>query len=880
MKHFFSIIGAIILSALWSLEADASLKLLSVDPTDGSEITRLNKITLYFETSGGEYDGCVRFVESKIGECYAENLGDNSKTALEFDWNWGGSATVTFADDLSKGDYKIMIVAGTIYDYDNEDDENEDIVLNYTVLGQGEDDPSDNIRSFPHTISPLEGNISSLEEIRISFEEKDIFQNWEYDGDGCVLTDANGNIIYTLSGNYFNWNINYDAEGSEFYVKFLGNYYNETYEEDDCTEDAEGRITYPIKEAGTYTLTFPEAFFRHDSYDSSWNLTSEFNDEMQFTWTVTDSPYNDGITEISSYEQLLPYTDSRNEDLKLKVVADFTVEDFIRIPGEVTLDLNGHTITLDGKLAITGQDILIVEDSSDSKAGEIVTNVKGAILVQGEASLYVRGGNFSAQGDLAGMYPLIEIGKYSNTTIEGGYFSRPSNYYAVKNEGNLLIKGGTFVSKQGVWELILTTSEGVTTVEDGAFYAGNMTHGVCFETTYWTDGQGDSETATLILPEGTIDGGAVVLSEKWAIPETCYINYALPAKAVMQPGMHYYSKGQAFPLPECDRMEGVPFAGWSKIAGVSNYLLTEVTADMFENLQLYPIWKYTQIADGVSIDISPKSYNPAQGAELTELSSVIITFDVEEGEDLFLNSKILEAARVQKMNWGIAEDFCGVTVLSLHDGSIQATFEKNVDMRGEYCLYIPAGAVGDEEYQNSGYEKGHCNPDIFYTFNIISDTPGSNGYNTDPSDGAHVDALEVIRFIFEDETVMYSYDKVECVLTDQSGNYVTAMTYMNCSYEGDDIVMELPFKIDEPGTYYLTVPVGFFGYEYGEVPIAERILSWTVDDKNGIDKVSEDTRADVFDMNGRIVRFKATSADLKDLPAGIYIWNNHKIMVK
>lgn len=587
-----------------------------------------------------------------------------------------------------------------------------------------------------------------------------------------------------------------------------------------------------------------------------------------------------GAVEVSAYDQLLSYTDAFNEDLTLKVTADFTVEEFIHIPGKVNLDLNGHTLTLNGRFALTGSDIFTIEDSSEAKSGAIITNTKGVISVQGIATLYVKGGTFSAEGDVAGMYPLIENGDYSSVYVEGGYFSRPNNSYAIQNEGNLMIQGGTFVAPKGFWALILTTSEGVTTIEDGAFYAANMSHATCFDTTYWSDGAGESEIATLILPEGIIDGGAVVISERWAIPGTYYINYALPENAQMQPGMHYYSPGQAFPLPECDRMEGVPFAGWSKTEGVADNLLTEVTSDMAENLQLYPIWKYTAIADGVSIDLNPINCNPPSGSELDNLSSVTLFFTDEEEMDIYINSELSTGACVQKMIWGIPEYFCGVNLSSSWDGSVTASFEMPVDVSGEYRLFIPAGAIGNDDYEYSDYEEGRCNPDIFCTFKIVSDTPSTKGYTTDPSDGDIVKSLGMIRFIFEDETVMLSYDDSECVLTDAAGNYITAITYMNCNYDGDDIVMELPSEITEPGTYYLTVPAGFFGYDWGEIPVAERTLSWTVEDLTGVSEISCGRAVSVYDITGRIIIVKAEASDIRQLPAGIYIINGRKVKVK
>lgn len=827
MKHLSRLLLTCMAVALSSAPSMANLKLLSVDPADGSSKEQLKKITLRFEASGGEEDGCVRFNDAKTEDCYAENLGDGSKTDLEFDWSWGGLAYVTFASDLSAGEYKIVIATGTIYDYDDEDELNDEIVLHYTVTGGGTVDPADDIRAFPHTINPAAGDVASIDEIRISFEEDDIYCNWEYNGNGCRLTDAEGNVVYTFSGNGFNWNKNYAAAGSEFYVELLGTYYNEDYEEDDATEDADGKITYPIKEPGTYTLTFPEKFFRLDSYDDEWNMLSAFSQEMQFTWNVTGGTVASETVEVSSYDELLPYTDAVNENLTLKVMADFTVEDFIRIPGKVDLDLNGHTLTLDGKIATSGSDILTIKDLSNAKSGAIVTTVKGALLVQGESTLYVEGGNFSAEGDLAGMYALIQNGKYSSVYVKGGYFSRPNNSYAIENEGALLIQGGTFVASQGIWALVLTTSEGVTTIEDGAFYAANKTHGRCFETMSWSSEDGDSEIATLILPEGVIDGGAVVLSETWAIPGTYYINYALPENAQMLPGMHYYTPGMAFALPECNRMEGVPFAGWSKEEGVTDNLLTKVTSDMAENLQLYPIWKYKDIAEGVNIDLSPVRITPAPDSELADLSSVTMYFTEDEAMNLYINAGLAAAACVQKMNWGIAEFFCGVTLSASQDGSVTASFANPVDARGEYRLFIPAGAIGDETY-NVDYKAGRCNPDIFHAFTIVSDEPSAKGYTTDPADGATVEKLETIRFLFEDGTVMYDYD-IHCFITDAAGNQITIISATNCNYgEDNDVVMNLPVEITKPGTYTLTVPTGFFRYEWGEEPVATRTLSWTV----------------------------------------------------
>lgn len=554
--------------------------------------------------------------------------------------------------------------------------------------------------------------------------------------------------------------------------------------------------------------------------------------------------------DISSYDELLSYadqTENPSQGTVLRVAADFSTPDnlLFLLTDELTIDLNGHTITLDGDLAISGTGTLKITDSTAEQNGTIISTWKWMFVVSATSTLNIEGGNFISETDRP--YPLIDILYPANVEINGGHFISPTLYNIIDNQSTLVINGGTF---EGAGRYVVRTiGYGVTSITDGAFYAGNKTHGNCFDNVPDYEEEAIPE---LILPEGVIDGGAVVLSEQWAIPGTYYINYALPQGTVMQPGNHYYYPGDEFTLPECDRNQGTPFAGWSESPDNDTALITEITAETAQNFQLYPVWKYVNLPSGVSPTLRSVSTNPEGGSTHEQLASLTLSFTSGEEMDLYLNEEMAAAACVQKVNYGIPKTYCGVTLSPCWDGTLTVEFEQPVTAIGDYRIYIPVGAVGDSDYEYGDYQEGKCNPDIFVTFTINNNQASTKGMNVTPADSTTVDSLKEIRFIFEDSTVMYEYDK-EMSLTDSEGNILQTLTYMECGYDGDDVLLTLPEEITAPGVYHLEIPFGFFAYEWGEDPIAATTYTWIVSNENSVAdiKASDVESTEYFDPSGR-----------------------------
>lgn len=566
--------------------------------------------------------------------------------------------------------------------------------------------------------------------------------------------------------------------------------------------------------------------------------------------------------DISSFEELLPYSEQPEDGTVLRVVSDFTVEEYLPflLADAITFDLNGHTVYFEGNLGITGIGVFNIVDSDPEGKGSAIALNKGMFTVGGTATLSISGGNFSS--DSSYPYPLVNNLAYSYIDISGGRFYCPTHASVIENTGTLQITGGTFsAGVRNSSPLITSVGEAVTTISGGAFYAGNNTAARCFYTLpYVTDEY--EEIPILNLPEGVIDGGAVVLDERWAIPGTFFINYATGDDVQMQPGMHYYTPGEAFQLPECDRRYGMPFAGWTEEEEDASSLLTAVTAETNRNLQLYPVWKYVDLADGVNPDLRPVSINPEAGSMLESLSSIVLYFSESDEMDLYVNPTLAEKACVQKMNWGTPEFYCNVTLDTSWDGSLTVSFDKPLEERGDYRVFIPAGAVGNDDYEYGDYQEGRCNPDLFLEYTIDNNQVSGKGMTTEPENGATIASLKEIRFIFEDDTVMYDYDK-EAFLSDADGNILMTLTALECNYDDEAIVMVLPEEISTPGVYTLSIPAGFFGYDWGSDPIAASVFTWIVDPTTvGVTGISsgEVRTTEYFDLSGH-----SLSAPIKGL---------------
>lgn len=515
---------------------------------------------------------------------------------------------------------------------------------------------------------------------------------------------------------------------------------------------------------------------------------------------------------------------------EVRLTADITCEttDPLLVDCAMVLDLNGHSLDLQSSLIHRGVEVFEIVDNSEAGTGS-VTSSKYTIVCANPGEVIIRGGSFTSTSQ----YAVVSVEKYGVATIKGGQFKAQRHCRAIHNKGHLLIDGGTIIGADRDLEPVYTEcgepGTGITEVKNGAIYAGNRTPSKCFDNSYWSDGE-EVEEGQTILPEGVYDGGAIVLDEKWAIPGTYYINYHVPEGAQVQPNYtHYFTPGTAVALPECDYRDNVPYVGWSTSADDTDNFMKEIPADANRNYQLYPVWKYVNIPDGVTPDFVPESISPAPDTQVESISEITLSY----GEDVTaeLNENAEDFGYI--INRTTGEKVSKITITSGGwTGEVYLKAEPAVTTNGSYLVFVPAGVFGNDDWYYDDYLAGRCNPDLRYVYTIKNRPQGTTPTETDPVAGSTVSSLEKVTITFPGETnVLSNYIEEKITIKDADNNTVSEIDSFNVDSdpEKDNVmIITLPEPITAPGTYTMDIPEAFFSFDWWERDCSALSYTWTI----------------------------------------------------
>ena len=579
-------------------------------------------------------------------------------------------------------------------------------------------------------------------------------------------------------------------------------------------------------------------------------------------------------TDIANEKQLSEAI--ANEAEAIRITADFTSSSNsgYRVYFPLQIDLNGHKVIFEDKaFSVLNEAEVVIDDLSETGGGEMVCSDNSLFFLNTIAPFLIKGGTYTTTG----MANCFEVSKYREVTMEGGRINASRYGRALCNKGYFTMKGGTIVGADRGLEPVLNDIEGVFTMLDGAVYAGNMTLSRCFENTYWTDGD-EEEIAVTVLPEGVTDGGAVVLNEKWAIPGTNYINYHVEPYTPMQPNVtHYYTGEETFSLPECDYRDNIPFAGWATTPDEDSDFLMEIKAGTHEDYQLYPIWKYIGLSEGVIPDLMPESVSPGPTEAVGELSEITLSFG--EGDYYVAEDATNLGGLYNVMSGQLVSEVASID--TDWDGNAYVRLSETVVTNGTYQLRIPVNTLGNDDWFYSDMEEGRCNPDLFLTFKVYNAPQGETNCVTDPENGSTVESLSSIRFIFPDEEeVLKNYD-VMAVISNQMGEMVAEVSAIDMDYDEEldnAMVLTLPEPITEEGVYTLSVPTGFFQFDWWERDCTAMTFTWTVSGNGGVGTTvsANGEENSIYDLYGRRVK----SVGIDGLAPGIYIINGRKTVVR
>ena len=189
---------------------------------------------------------------------------------------------------------------------------------------------------------------------------------------------------------------------------------------------------------------------------------------------------------------------------------------------------------------------------------------------------------------------------------------------------------------------------------------------------------------------------------------------------------------------------------------------------------------------------------------------------------------------------------------------------------GTYTFEVPEGFfLGDGGAPLAGFT-------LTYTIEGGSET---SEWTTDPADGSIISSLKRIRFTsLTHESIMSGTGSVVFKKDGVVLEEVSRSGYEE-DYGYNEWYVETSQEYTEPGVYTVELPDGFFTAD-GQ-PIAGTTITLTIA-ASGIDSIftDENATADVYAIDGRLVKSNANKSDFMNLEQGIYIIGNQKVQLR
>ena len=207
-----------------------------------------------------------------------------------------------------------------------------------------------------------------------------------------------------------------------------------------------------LSDEGTAELSAQNngAYVEHQVDEASAKENVFYVDETKENATLSDALKNAGTTESTIV-------------LKNNVTGDFTIEE----EQNITLDLNGYTITNTSNHTITNNGKLTIKDSSTENTGTVDNVSHGKATVWNNGTTTLEGGNFIRSQE-AGI----------DANHNGG-----NSYYTLLNHGTMIVKDGVYVENKGKYSSLFENGwqngndndsgkNSVLTIEGGTFSGG------------------------------------------------------------------------------------------------------------------------------------------------------------------------------------------------------------------------------------------------------------------------------------------------------------------------------------------------------------------------------------------------------------------------
>ncbi len=286
------------------------------------------------------------------------------------------------------------------------------------------------------------------------------------------------------------------------------------------------------------------------------------------------------------------------------------------------------------------------------------------------------------------------------------------------------------------------------------------------------------------------------------------------------------------------------------------------------------------------------SVAPEASATVESLSEIVVS----NSENLVMNYSwnAMEPARICDLFGAEIRELGIPEAVEGHPEQMKWTFEP-ITESGNYVLIVPKWyfSIG-EEFEGASnkpaeflyiVENGSVADPVVYDI-----VPAS----VSPADNSTVAEISEVVLTFTEPTIYpMSVGAPSATISKVVDGVETEVAVSNPAVENDffePTVYTFTFAepVKENGTYIFKVAkAAFCDFEYdesmGQSSHASDVIAYTFIVNNGtvkVEAIESDAASDVFSVDGRVVLRNASAADVKNLPAGLYILNGKKVIVK
>lgn len=265
-----------------------------------------------------------------------------------------------------------------------------------------------------------------------------------------------------------------------------------------------------------------------------------------------------------------------------------------------------------------------------------------------------------------------------------------------------------------------------------------------------------------------------------------------------------------------------------------------------------------------------------------------ISIDPAQGDVSYLHSFTVKVTRVQFADINFTKQ---PQLVNLRTGEVAATgkaeygafisdvvidLDKEVTEAGVYYLHLPEGTIYDGTTDEDLEEMN-----FLYVVDGLGNKPIEipDNFHAEPAEGEISGPWKSVALVYPDVTSVYKHDNDGVRLTNEAGEEVTAVTMILGDYSNE---MNFVFRneVNTTGTYVLEIPARAMVLGDMKDSVFSKAVRLTYRlTQTGLEFVGADggeASAPVYNLQG----IKVSEHSTENLPAGIYLSNGKKIVVK